>query len=273
MTPIYTAENCHFAFELCWSLTLFWKVPHHSDDWLTDLQSATEQDGVRILHHRMGGSDCSMFLISTRPDLPPSKIPWSVKGRLQYLVRKDQPAAFQRNYDLRSVGSTSGSKVEAYVTAQLGQHAPDFGDLTEKFRDLQIINPDVNLFRPRFTAHARYSCNLHIVLVHRDRHAELRRDVWIAIREMLRSASSKKGHLLSRVGIVPDHLHFTIGVRPDEVPRDVALSYMNNLAFVHQMQPAFMHGCYIAGFGEYDLGAIQESNIEMWCGIDSERNL
>ena len=75
---------------------------------------------------------------------------------------------------------------------------------------------------------------------------------------MIRNASSAKKHLLSRVGILPDHLHVTLGTHPDEAPGAVALSYMNNIAFVHDMRPILMHGCYLAGFGRYDLGVVHE---------------
>ncbi len=255
LAPIYTADNCKFAYQLCWSLTLFWTSPPPSDAWITDLQSATEADGLRILRHRFWKSNSSLFLVSTRPELQPSRIAWSVKGRLQHLFRHQRPRAFQRNYDLQSIGSTGGTKVEAYVASQLQQHHLE-NDLADLFRDLQIVNPAVDLSQPRFTAHGRFSCNLHVVLVHADRWRETRRVLWLGVRDMVRKASSAKGHLLSRAGIVPDHLHLTLGTHPDESPGDVALSYMNNIASVHGMQPIFMHGCYLGGFGDYDLGAI-----------------
>ena len=36
-----------------------------------------------------------------------------------------------------------------------------------------------------------------------------------------------------------------------------SLSYMNNIAFVRGMEPVFTHSCYVATFGEYDLGAVR----------------
>ena len=80
----------------------------------------------------------------------------------------------------------------------------------------------------------------------------------MAVREMIRKASTAKGHLVSRIGIGLDHLHMTLGTHPDEAPRDVALSDMNNIAFAHGMNPVLKYGCYLAGFGEYDLGAIRD---------------
>ncbi len=255
LAPIYTAENCRVAYQLLWSLTLFWKSPPGTDDWLPALKAVTEPDGVRILEHRFSPDDCSRFLVSTLPPVRPSLVPWSVKGRLQHLVRERLPNAFQRNYDLRSIGSTKRDKVEAYVASQLEQHPPDDERLRALFADLQITNLEVDLSQPRFTAHARNWCNLHIVLVHDWRNCETRPDVWVAVRDMIRRASAAKGHLLSRVGIVPDHVHFTLGFHPDEPPLDIALGYMNNIAYVQGMKPIFMHSCYLGTIGEYDLGA------------------
>lgn len=259
MEPIYTAENCRLHYELRWSLTLFWKTAPETEDWLAELQTLTEADGVRILEHRFSQPDCSLFLVSTLPHVRPSVIPWSIKGRLQKIVRSRWPVAFQRNYDLRSIGSTKRDKLEAYVASQVEHHMADDPALGAVFSDLQIINPDVALSQPRFTAHARYWANLHLVLVHDWRHCETRPEVWIAVRDMLRRASNAKHHLLSRVGIVPDHIHLTLGIHPQESPLDVGLSYLNNLAYAQGFKPVFMSGFYVATFGEYDLGAVQES--------------
>lgn len=256
--PLYTPDNCQFAYQLCWSLTLFWKSPPGSDEWLSSLKLATKADGIRVLRHRFGQNSSSLFLVSTRPDVPSSQISGSLKGRLQYLVRHQRPRAFQRNYDLQSIGSTRGAKAEAYVASQIQQHPPANNQLKSQFSDLQIVNPHIDILKPRFTAHGRCTCNLHLVFVHANRETETRKEIWMAVREMLRKASSAKGHLLSRVGIAPDHLHLSLGTRSDVSPQDVALSYLNNIAFVHGMKPVFMHGCYISGFGEYDLGAIRD---------------
>ena len=259
IAPIYTADNCKFAYQLYWSLALFWTAPVQSAPWLSELQNVTQADGLRILKHRFHGSDCSLFLISTEPTLKPSRIAWSVKGRLQHILRQDRARAFQRNYDLRSVGSTNTDKVQAYVAAQLMQHPPASAVEEATFRDLQWSDPEVDLNRPRFTAHGRYSCNLHLVLVHADRRAESRQGTWVSVRNIIRRASAEKKHLLSRIGIVPDHLHLTLGTHADEAPSEVALSYMNNIAYVCDMRPVLMNGCYIGGFGKYDLGAIHET--------------
>jgi REP element-mobilizing transposase RayT len=254
--PIYTASNVKVHYELQWAFTLFWKTAPGTESWLAELAQNTEVDGVRILQHRFSQPNCSLFLISTPPPLAPATIPWSIKGRLQKIVRSMFPSAFQRNYDLRSIGSTTREKVESYVAGQATHHLAEDSAMRALFSDLAVVNPDINLSTARFTAHARYWANLHVVFVHNWRQAITDPEIWIGIRNMLRRASQSKVHLLSRAGFVPDHLHFTLGIHPGESPLDVGLSYMNNLAWVHNLEPIFMPSFYVATFGEYDLGAI-----------------
>ena len=255
--PIYTADNIRIAYQLNWSLTVFWKSPPSTVDWLAELVTVTERDGVRILQHQIMSQDCSLFLISTKPYVKPVEVARSVKGRLQHLIREVRPRPFQRNYDLRSIGSTKRDKLEAYVVGQLEHHALDDVVLLAQFEDLQIIDPEVNLARWRVTNHARYWSNLHLVLVHDWRYRECDQDVWLRVRDFVRLTAAKKRHLLSRVGILPDHLHLTLGMSPCESPLDVALAYLNNLAYAQGMRPVFMHSCFLGTFGEYDLGAVE----------------
>ena len=49
--PIYTSANCQPAYQLNWSLALFWRTPVAGADWLTELTEVTEKDGVRILKY------------------------------------------------------------------------------------------------------------------------------------------------------------------------------------------------------------------------------
>ena len=122
LSPIYTLKNCHTAFQLNWSLSIFWHQQASDAEWLTALQAATEPDGVRILGHRFVDERMSQFLVSTKPAVSPHDLVRSVKGRLQYLVRRERPKAFQRNYSLRSVGSATRADVENYVRTQPGHH-------------------------------------------------------------------------------------------------------------------------------------------------------
>lgn len=259
IAPIYTAENTKPAWQLDWSVTVFWRSAPFTDDWLEPLRSVLETDGIGILAHRFVNADRSQFLVSTLPTVKPIDVVQRVKGRLQFLVRDHWPKALRRNYDLHSIGSTQREKVENYVASQLEHHGLTGSVAAAQLADLQIINPDVDLSQPRFTSHARYRCNLHLVFVHADRHALSSTATLEAVRVMLRKASTVKGHLLSRLGLLPDHLHLVLGIAPEESPIEVALSYMNNIAFVYGMQPVLKASCYLGTIGEYDLGAITET--------------
>lgn len=255
--PIYTPENIRVAYQLDWSLSVFWRNPPWTDDWFGPLQQAVEPDGIRLLKHRFSNPQISLFLVSTKPDVPPLSIPQRVKGRLQYLLRDDVQKPFQRNYDLRSIGSTTREKLESYLGSQLEHHPEADRRIHWMLADLQVTRPDLDLAKPMFTSRGRFSLNLHLVIVNKGRWRESCRSKIESVREMLIRSAGKKQHLLKRIAILPDHIHLMFGFSVHEAPLTVALSYMNNVAFVYQMQPVLKHSCFIGTFGEYDLGAIQ----------------
>ena len=83
---------------------------------------------------------------------------------------------------------------------------------------------------------------------------EIRPEPLLRVREMIVKSAAKRGHLLSTGGIVADHIHLTLGCNVEESPADVALSYMNNLAYACGMKRVFAFGFYVGTCGEYDLG-------------------
>jgi REP element-mobilizing transposase RayT len=256
LSPLYTLDNCRPAYQLDWSLSVFWHQRSSSADWLNPLQAVTEQDGVRVLEHRFVEEKMSQFLVSTKPEVTPHALVRSVKGRLQYLVRGERPKAFQRNYCLRSIGSVTREDVENYVRGQPGHHPMADPRVQAIFERNQICNPDVDLSRPRQGDHAIYWYNLHVVMVHADRFREVREERIAARRGMIIGASKKQGYLLSGGGIVSDHVHLTLGGVPNQSPGEIAVRFMNNLAYCDGMKPVFQFRYYVGTFGEYDLGAI-----------------
>ncbi len=82
LSPIYTGDNCHPAYQLNWSLSVFWHQPPSAAQWLEALQAATEPDGARVLEHRFVEDRMSQFLVSTKPAVSPHALVRSVKGRL-----------------------------------------------------------------------------------------------------------------------------------------------------------------------------------------------
>jgi REP element-mobilizing transposase RayT len=110
------------------------------------------------------------------------------------------------------------------------------------------VTADVDLSRPRTTAHAIYSYNLHIVFVHRERWAEVREEVLGELAGMIERVSRAKSIALSRAGLLPDHIHLTLGCPIEVTPLEVVLAFLNNLAFVHGIKPVFQFGAYVGTF-------------------------
>ena len=257
MEPIYTFANCRFAYQLDWSVSVFWRETAEEDDWLEYLRAAAEADGVRILQHHFGGQggrSTSQFLVSTRPDVSPQSMLRSVKGRLQHLLRDARPRAFRRHHGFRSIGSTRRDTAEGYVASQHDHHPmadPQTQELLARFR---MADPSVDLARPRESSHGRYWYGLHVVLENEDGWCEVDPAVLKALWQMLLKAARGKSHLLSRASILANHVHLVLGCRPAEAPGEVALGYMNNLAYACAMQPIFRHSAYLGTLGEYDIG-------------------
>ena len=256
--PLYTADNCSAAYQLKWSLSVFWRTaPPRELEWLDSLKAATEADGVRILEHRFKSDNVSQFLVSTRPDSAPPQIVRSLKGRLQYLVREQLHKAFRRNYSIHSVGSANLTAVEGYVASQLEHHRMADQRVQLRLAKYQIHCPEADLSLAMRGSHGEYHYNLHVVLVHVERWTEVRDDVLTAIREMVLKSSRAKGHRLARAGILADHVHLLLGCNLAESPQDVALGYLNNLAYAQGMRPVYQYGFYVGTVGQYDLGAIR----------------
>ena len=199
-SPIYTLANCRAAYQLNWSLTVFWHQDVSTAEWLGALQAATEQDGIRVLEHCIADKRMSQFLVSTKPAVSPHEAVRSVKGRLQYLVRGDRPKAFQRNYCLRSVGSVTRDTVEKYVRSQPGHHVMADPRVQAIIERNQICNPHVDLSRSREGDHAVYWYNLHIVMVHVERFREVCEERLAARKAMILGVCEKQDYLLSRAG-------------------------------------------------------------------------
>jgi REP element-mobilizing transposase RayT len=259
-SPIYTADNCRFAYQLNWSLSIFTTgALADATQWLEPLKAAVEADGVRILEHRLKDGRTHQFLLSTKPHVSPAQAIRSVKGRLQYLLRNQSPKALRRNYHIHSIGSATRDCIEQYVRSQCDHHRMADGRVQTRIEANQLHDPNNRLNLVRTSSHGQFIHNLHVVLVHREREHEIREEVLRMLHETLKRASATHEHVLPEAAILSDHIHITLGCGIDESPQEVALSYLNNLAYVLGMKPVYQYGGYLGTFGEYDLGAVRRA--------------
>jgi hypothetical protein len=123
----------------------------------------------------------------------------------------------------------------------------------------QFADDRLDLGRPRRSSHGEFIYNLHLVAVHEQRFAEINVDRCRRTVDMLQAAARKKNHLLSRAALLVDHMHWTVGCGIEESPLAVGLSYLNNLAYAHEMRPLYQFGFYAGTFGPYDMNAVRRN--------------
>ncbi len=258
MQPVYTSENTHAAYQLNWSLSLFGKdeLPAPST-WREILRSRTEADGVRILTVDAPRPSVVQFFVSTRPDLSPSDVVRSVKGRLQYLVRDQLAKAFRRNHHIQSLGEATSRVLDQYVAGQPAKHPMADRLVQARIEAYQFHDEAVDLAKPSAGTYGQFLNALQIVLENSEGWCEVREPQLKRVRDVIVGAARKKAWSLSRVGLLSNHLHILLGVSVTESPQMVALSIMNNIAYVYEMKPILKFSYYAGTIGGYDRGAIR----------------
>src|SRR5262249_46897690 len=67
---------------------------------------------------------------------------------------------------------------------------------------------------------------------------------------------AKKGYAASTLAVLPDHLHLAIRGALTQSPEEIALAFLNNLAYVLGQRPWWEAGYYAGTFGEYSMAAL-----------------
>lgn len=199
------------------------------------------------------------FLISALPALSPSQIIRCVKGRLQYVIRDNNPKAFRRNYFIGSVGEVNLQVLDQYVGKQVGKHPMADSRVQSRIKTLQFHDSSVDLSSRRTGNYGQYVNSLQIVLENSEGWHEVREEVLLGSRNMILGCAVKKGWLLSRIGILSNHIHILVGIGVNESPEGAALSLLNNLAFAQAWKPVFRFSYYAGTFGGYDRDAIRRA--------------
>jgi REP element-mobilizing transposase RayT len=255
---IYTVNTCpNPAFQLIWSVDFFWhNNPAAASSWFEKLKQSCEPDGIRILNHRVLKTNVSQFLVSTPPSVAPVVMVKKMKGRLQADIRTTHPNAFRRNYCVRSIGSADRETIEGYLSKQLEHHPMADKRVEEQFRDFQFKDLRVDLKQPSFTSHAMYWYNLQLVLVNASRYRDINLERAARRLQTVKDIAAKKRYWLHQVGLLPDHLHISFRADIKDAPEEIALSFMNNLAYRSGMIAELSFSYYVGTFGEYSIYAL-----------------
>jgi REP element-mobilizing transposase RayT len=260
--PLYQPRDLHPAFELRYSWT-GWPTrrPFEADAAvLKPLLPLWEEDGMRLLEHYW--SDEKVHLtFSTTPQVSLVFLAGRAKGRLQHALRQTVPgfSGFRRKVSVCSVGHNCREDVEAYIASQVDRARfadPSFRALMNEFT---VIREDVDLSEPTESAHGRYWYNLHIVLVTAERYRVVDRPRLTLLRDYSFRIAEKKEHKISRLSVMPDHVHISLRGNIQCGPQEIALAFQNNLAYALGQVRIWANSFYVGTFGEYDMWAIRRN--------------
>ncbi len=111
----------------------------------------------------------------------------------------------------------------------------------------------------RYSSHGQFVYNLHVVLENEDNWHEIDAAKLLATRAMIIRSAQTKGYLLSRIGLLSNHLRVALGCDINVAPSTVALSFMNNVAYLHQMRSVLRFSFYVGSFGPYDRNLVRRT--------------
>jgi REP element-mobilizing transposase RayT len=194
------------------------------------LQAAWETDGLRKLEHKWS-ADLIQFTFSVRPRVSPVFFAGRVKGRLQHCLRKAGLAtALSRKVAVRTIGANHRAEVEAYIARQVEKEPLADPRFKELLRQFTRADSSVDLAVPTPTNSGRYWYNLHLVLVTQARYRIGSPEFLGTICDWSFKIAANKGHAISRLAVMPEHLHASLRGNIAHSPEEIALAFLNNLA-------------------------------------------
>ncbi len=259
--PIYTPDNCTFAYQLRWGVTLFLREYVPESLWRTSLSQALESDDIRVLSHRSIDDKSVQFSLSSKPAHSPAFLIQRLNARLQYALRDHFPKAFRPHYSIRSFGTQDRAVIEAYVAKQPSKHRMTAERSQMLFEDLLYVDHNIDLSCMQKTSHGAYWFNLHVVLVNEGRWCDVCRERLEKTKRTILKWSIKKRLRLSRCAILADHMHLSFGCPMEMSPETIVLSLMNTVVWVYEMKPVLDFSAFIGTFGDYDQRAVLGSPL------------
>jgi len=231
--PLYNGRNVEPAYQLRYDWT-GWasgeaRFPGATGEIVANLREAWETDGIRVLESACLDKRVQL-LCSVKPHVAPTLFVARVKGRLEHAFRGlDLEVPFSRKLAMRSIGDNSRAEVEQYVLNQVGKERLADPRFEETLRQFTIADPTVDLSAATQTRSGRYWYNLHVVLVTEERF-RIADAVWLGrIRDQSLRIAQKRGHAISRLSVMPDHLHLALRGNVEQSPQEIALAFQNNL--------------------------------------------
>ena len=77
------------------------------------------------------------------------------------------------------------------------------------------------------------------------------------IRDWSLAIAAKGGHVISRLSVMPDHLHAALRCNHADSPNAIVDSFQSNLAFAVGQERIWQDSYYIGTFSEYNMAAVR----------------
>ena len=172
-----------------------------------------------------------------------------------------KPTVFGSSSIVGAIGDNTQADVEAYIERQVGKELLVDEAFRDKLRQFTVVNPGVDLAAPTSTKRGRYWYNLHLVLIVQERWRINDLKCLAPIRDQCLKLAALHDYALSRLSIVPDHMHTALRGNIPHSPEEVALKFLNNVAYVLG-QRMIWEPCYYAGtFGSYNMNAVRRRPV------------
>lgn len=262
--PLYHGRGVRPAYQLRYGWTgwptVNTRLPADLNTVAQDTADLWEADGLRLLELQCSSQQAQLTFSAT-PEIAPVLAASRIKGRLQHALRKaGQPVQFSRKLSLRSIGENCTDDVEQYIRNQVANAAYADRSFANRLKQFTVADSAVVLSQPTETDSGRYWYNLHVVLVTEDRY-ERGDEPWLAkIRDQSIAVARKKGHTISCLSVMPDHLHLALRANIECSPQEIALAFQNNLAYALGQIRVWRHTYYAGTFSEYDMQAVRHGH-------------
>lgn len=259
--PLYQPADLRPAYQLRYGWT-GWpsESPFQTElvaQVLPEIAPEWEKDGLRVLESTLAPHQLQLTLSAT-PQVDPVTLAGRVKGRLQHHCRqRGAPIDFSRKLAVRSLGDPTRREVETYIRNQVANEALADERFRELLASLTFVDSQVDLTKPTESNSGRYWYNLHLVLVTQGRYRSGGSATLTKIRTTVPRICAKKGYAVSVLAVLPDHLHLAVRGAVAHSPEDIALAFLNNLAYVLDQRPWWQAGYYVGTFGEYGMAAVR----------------
>jgi REP element-mobilizing transposase RayT len=221
------------------------------------------QDGFTLIRNNEKApiepeSNHIQLLFKASPKLAPVLFLKNVKGRLDHAFRKlKTPVKFSELNAFRALGANTNKIVAEYIKKQISKE--NFADnrYRKYLSQFTFENLSHDISEPYKSHSGRYWYNIHLVIVIEKRDYQITRsDVFEQIHNYLLKIAEKKKCIIAKFAIMPDHIHIALRGNIELSPYEIALSFLNNLAYLLRKGRFWSNEFYVGTFSSYALDQI-----------------